>query len=211
MDGLGLKVIGGKEIPSTNMIGAYIAKIHPNLSMNGEIREGMQVIEWNGIPLTGISHDEVSRIIANQIGDEIEVVIRTDINLLQDQQQYGPYNNNNNNMVPGQHPGYYGPQGFGYGPPHDSGFGLPPSGPPSGYPNTGYGQPINMKPQVILQHNHPVDENYTIGYDQYGNRVPHPPPPPPIPPPSVLPIATGPPFPHQAAPHHMMGGGLPHQ
>lgn len=39
-DGLGLKVIGGKEIPGTNMIGAYIAKIHPSLCMNGEIREG---------------------------------------------------------------------------------------------------------------------------------------------------------------------------
>lgn len=39
-DGLGLKVIGGKDIPGTNMIGAYIARIHSNLSMNGEIREG---------------------------------------------------------------------------------------------------------------------------------------------------------------------------
>lgn len=38
-DGLGLKVVGGREIPGTNMIGAYIQKIHPSLSMN-EIREG---------------------------------------------------------------------------------------------------------------------------------------------------------------------------
>ena len=60
----------------------------------------MQVIEWNGIPLTGISHDEVSRIIANQIGDEIEVVIRTDINLLQD--QYGHYNNSSNSKMNGK-------------------------------------------------------------------------------------------------------------
>lgn len=52
----------------------------------------MQVIEWNGIPLTGISHDEVSRIISNQIADEIEVVIRTDINLLMAQNQFGVYN-----------------------------------------------------------------------------------------------------------------------
>ncbi|CAG2177100.1 unnamed protein product, partial [Oppiella nova] len=64
------------------MIGAYIQKIHPSLTMMGEIREGMQVIEWNGIPLTGISHDEVSRIITTQVGDEIEVVIRTDINMM---------------------------------------------------------------------------------------------------------------------------------
>jgi hypothetical protein len=47
---------------------------------------GMQVIEWNGIPLTGISHDEVSHIISTQSGDEIEVVIRTDINLMHDHQ-----------------------------------------------------------------------------------------------------------------------------
>ncbi len=38
-DGLGLKVVGGKDIPGTNMIGAYIERIHPSLSMN-EIREG---------------------------------------------------------------------------------------------------------------------------------------------------------------------------
>lgn len=37
---MGIKVIGGKEIPGTNMIGAYIAKIHPSLSLMGEIREG---------------------------------------------------------------------------------------------------------------------------------------------------------------------------
>jgi hypothetical protein len=70
----------------------------------------MQVIEWNGIPLTGISHDEVSRIISNQVGDEIEVVIRTDINMMQN-----PYQN--------------------------------------------YDQPPAY-PQVILQHNHPIDETH---------------------------------------------------
>lgn len=176
--------------------------------------EGMQVIEWNGIPLTGISHDEVSRIIANQIGDEIEVVIRTDINLLQN--QYGHYNSNN--MAPGPNPGYYGSQGYGYGPPPppDSGYGPPPGPQPPSQPlcysNTGYGQPPsinihqNMKPppsstqpQVILQHNHPVDENYQMVYDQYGNRVPAPLSS------SVLPISTGQPLPH----HHsnMMAGG----
>lgn len=43
-DGLGLKVLGGREIPGTNMIGAYIQKIHPSLSMNGEIREGIKAL-----------------------------------------------------------------------------------------------------------------------------------------------------------------------
>ena len=39
-DGLGLKVVGGREISGTNMIGAYIQNIHPSLSMN-EIKEGL--------------------------------------------------------------------------------------------------------------------------------------------------------------------------
>lgn len=43
-DSFGLKVVGGREIPGTNMIGAYIQKIHPSLSMNGEIREGLLAI-----------------------------------------------------------------------------------------------------------------------------------------------------------------------
>ncbi len=82
---------------------------------------GMQVIEWNGIPLTGISHDEVSRIISNQVGDEIEVVIRTDINMIQS--QYQSYD---------QPPAY---------------------------------------PQVILQHNHPIDDTHQqIAHPQH----PHP-------------------------------------
>ena len=40
-NGLGLKVVGGHEIPGSNMIGAYIQKIHPSLTMMGEIREGI--------------------------------------------------------------------------------------------------------------------------------------------------------------------------
>ncbi len=60
--------------------------------------------------MTGVLHDEVSRIILNQVGDEMEVVIRTDINIMQN--QYQNYD---------QLPAY---------------------------------------PQVILQHNHPIDESY---------------------------------------------------
>ncbi|KAI7693751.1 hypothetical protein SSS_09706, partial [Sarcoptes scabiei] len=59
----------------------------------------MQVIEWNGIPLTGISHDEVSKIISNQFGDEIEVVIRIDINLLSGQCGGHHYGETRTNMM----------------------------------------------------------------------------------------------------------------
>lgn len=147
---------------------------------------GMQVIEWNGIPLTGIAHDEVSRIIANQIGDEIEVVIRTDINLLQGYTDY-----------PGMaQPGSYGYQaGYGY----EAGYYPQPQPPQQHYPGMGPGHhgakmhpggvpippppppPGGPQPQVILQHNHPVDEGLMV-YDQYGKLVPSgmPPPPPPL-------------------------------
>ena len=160
---------------------------------------GMQVIEWNGIPLTGISHDEVSRIIENQIGDEIEVVIRTDINLLSD--QYG-YSEQMPSIVPG-----YGPN-----PNHPSydqssyGYGLESTIPSSGLPSGGSyygsqhapisgpggyqggfqsGQPSaashlmstpylpgplqSSQPQVILQHNHPVEDG--LVYDSYGTKM----------------------------------------
>lgn len=175
----------------------------------------MQVIEWNGIPLTGISHDEVSRIISNQIADEIEVVIRTDINLLMPQNQYGLYN-----MGPphpmygpghGQAPGPVLGQGQGPGPAmyqHGGSYNFessydpntchPPAQPPeSGFyqhqppqtvlpsmvsyngPNNYLTNPLNphpypltksvgQQPQVILQHNHPINEN--LAYNQFGNQ-----------------------------------------
>lgn len=97
------------------------------------------MIEWNGIPLTGISHDEVSRIIANQIGDEIEVVIRTDVNLLSDVQQqpygqqYGQQPGGNQMMMGPNYdgrpppPGPYGPQQGPQGP-YGPQQGQPPPG-----------------------------------------------------------------------------------
>ena len=82
------------------------------------------MIEWNGIPLTGISHDEVSRIISTQVGDEIEVVIRTDINMMANQSYQA------------------------------------------------YEQQPNTYPQVILQHNHPIDESHQQmpGHSQHSHQ-----------------------------------------
>ncbi|NWQ73653.1 PCLO protein, partial [Columbina picui] len=85
-NGLGIRVVGGKEIPgSSGEIGAYIAKILPggNAELTGKLIEGMQVLEWNGIPLTGKTYEEVQSIIIQQSG-EAEICVRLDLNMLSD-------------------------------------------------------------------------------------------------------------------------------
>ncbi|NXY40327.1 PCLO protein, partial [Ceuthmochares aereus] len=84
-NGLGIRVVGGKEIPgSSGEIGAYIAKILPggNAEQTGKLMEGMQVLEWNGIPLTGKTYEEVQSII--QLTGEAEICVRLDLNMLSD-------------------------------------------------------------------------------------------------------------------------------
>ncbi|XP_022254252.1 uncharacterized protein LOC111088429 isoform X2 [Limulus polyphemus] len=86
-NGFGLEIIGGKEIPDNNgMTGAYIAKIYPSVMVDtlGEVAEGDQVLEWNGITLNGKTFEEVKRIIASS-EDEVEMVIRSDLNVLKPQ------------------------------------------------------------------------------------------------------------------------------
>uniref|UniRef100_A0A8C3PFD0 Protein piccolo n=1 Tax=Chrysemys picta bellii TaxID=8478 RepID=A0A8C3PFD0_CHRPI len=85
-NGLGIRVVGGKEIPGNNgEIGAYIAKILPGGSaeQTGKLMEGMQVLEWNGIPLTARTYEEVQSIISQQNG-EAEICVRLDLNMLSD-------------------------------------------------------------------------------------------------------------------------------
>ncbi|KFW70169.1 Protein piccolo, partial [Pygoscelis adeliae] len=85
-NGLGIRVVGGKEIPgSSGEIGAYIAKVLPggNAEQTGKLIEGMQVLEWNGIPLTGKTYEEVQSIIIQQSG-EAEICVRLDLNMLSD-------------------------------------------------------------------------------------------------------------------------------
>lgn len=77
-----MRVIGGKTVPNTSgMIGAFVAKILPGgvVDTLGEVKEGNQVLEWNGIPLTGKTHDEVQQVIKSTLAlDEVEVIIRAD-------------------------------------------------------------------------------------------------------------------------------------
>lgn len=89
-----MRVIGGKPIPNTSgMIGAFVAKILPGgvVDTLGEVREGNQVMEWNGIPLTGKTHDEVQAIIRSSLSlDEVEIIIRADVNVSMDQLMNDP-------------------------------------------------------------------------------------------------------------------------
>uniref|UniRef100_A0A8K9WRX0 Protein piccolo n=1 Tax=Oncorhynchus mykiss TaxID=8022 RepID=A0A8K9WRX0_ONCMY len=72
-NGLGIRVVGGKEVPGTNgHIGAYVAKVLPG-----------GVLEWNELPLTGMTYEEVQGLVVQQCG-EAELCVRLDLNMLAD-------------------------------------------------------------------------------------------------------------------------------
>uniref|UniRef100_A0A914I3J2 Uncharacterized protein n=1 Tax=Globodera rostochiensis TaxID=31243 RepID=A0A914I3J2_GLORO len=79
---LGIRVVGGKKL-SNGDLGAFItmldtSKAHETL---GELREGDQILEWNGVLLGGKTFEEVERVIqASNLG-EIELIVRSRRNL----------------------------------------------------------------------------------------------------------------------------------
>ncbi|KAM6895735.1 protein piccolo [Xenentodon cancila] len=83
-NGLGIRVVGGKDVPgSDGEIGAYVAKVLPGgaAEQTGKILEGMQVLEWNGVLLTGKTYEEVQGLVG-QLCNEAEVCVRLDLNML---------------------------------------------------------------------------------------------------------------------------------
>ncbi|XP_064175591.1 protein piccolo-like [Anguilla rostrata] len=85
-NGLGIRVVGGKEIPgSSGDIGAYIAKVMPGgaAEQMGQIVEGMQVLEWNGVPLTGKTYEDVQSLVGQQCSGA-ELCVRLDLNMVSD-------------------------------------------------------------------------------------------------------------------------------
>ncbi|XP_040886268.1 protein piccolo [Toxotes jaculatrix] len=83
-NGLGIRIVGGKEVPGSNGdIGAYVAKVLPGgaAEQTGKILEGMQVLEWNGVLLTGKTYEEVQGLVG-QPCNEAEVCVRLDLNML---------------------------------------------------------------------------------------------------------------------------------
>lgn len=80
--GIGMKIVGGKQISGgpAGHVGAFVAAIYKGGvadQLHGELQEGDQILEWNGIPLTGKTYEEVHALISllNDNG-EIELVIR---------------------------------------------------------------------------------------------------------------------------------------
>ncbi|XP_069375664.1 protein piccolo isoform X8 [Paralichthys olivaceus] len=85
-NGLGIRVVGGKEVPGSNGdIGAYVAKVLPGgaAEQTGKILEGMQVLEWNSVLLTGKTYEEVQGLVGQPCNDA-EVCVRLDLNMLAD-------------------------------------------------------------------------------------------------------------------------------
>ncbi|XP_014837893.1 PREDICTED: protein piccolo isoform X4 [Poecilia mexicana] len=83
-NGLGIRIVGGKEVPGGNGdIGAYVAKVLPGgaAEQTGKILEGMQVLEWNGVQLTGKTYEEVQGLVG-QLCNEAELCVRLDLNML---------------------------------------------------------------------------------------------------------------------------------
>ncbi|CAK5046700.1 unnamed protein product [Meloidogyne enterolobii] len=72
---LGIRVVGGKRMPNGDL-GAFISSVDKSCAqeMLGELVEGDQVLEWNGVLLSGKTYEEVERIIQAGTG-EIEMIV----------------------------------------------------------------------------------------------------------------------------------------
>ncbi|XP_060584421.1 microtubule-associated protein futsch-like isoform X3 [Ruditapes philippinarum] len=78
-NGVGMRIVGGKNIPGTSCVGAFVATIFKGGvadQLHGEVNEGDQILEWNGIELTGRSYEEVQQIISQAPNGEVELVIK---------------------------------------------------------------------------------------------------------------------------------------
>ncbi|KAH7937674.1 hypothetical protein HPB49_014401 [Dermacentor silvarum] len=71
--GLGVRVVGGKRM-SNGQLGAYVARVSRPDTL-GQLSEGDRVLEWNGVPLTGKTYEQVQRIMdTHTTGDEANAV-----------------------------------------------------------------------------------------------------------------------------------------
>ncbi|CDW54303.1 protein vertebrate piccolo [Trichuris trichiura] len=83
--GLGMRVIGGKILPgSDSELVTYVAAVYKGglVDLMGEVKEGDQILEWNGIQLNGKTYEEVQKVIDSTEG-EVEILIKSGANLNQ--------------------------------------------------------------------------------------------------------------------------------
>uniref|UniRef100_A0A0N5B6S9 PDZ domain-containing protein n=1 Tax=Strongyloides papillosus TaxID=174720 RepID=A0A0N5B6S9_STREA len=74
---LGLKVVGGHKTPM-GRLGAFITKIKPGsiADVVGHLKPGDEVLEWNGICLQNMIHEQVYEVINNSKNDQtIELIV----------------------------------------------------------------------------------------------------------------------------------------
>ncbi|XP_072936101.1 regulating synaptic membrane exocytosis protein 2 isoform X2 [Epargyreus clarus] len=74
---LGLKVVGGKLLPDGTR-GAIVEKVKKGsiADLEGQVRIGDEVLQWNGVPLQGRTNDEVATVVANSKHDShVELVV----------------------------------------------------------------------------------------------------------------------------------------
>ncbi|CAD5219158.1 unnamed protein product [Bursaphelenchus okinawaensis] len=74
---LGFRVTGGKRLYNGELA-AYVTAVNRSKAYEtlGEIKEGDQVLEWNGVLLRGKTFEEVERII-NATSGEVEIVVKS--------------------------------------------------------------------------------------------------------------------------------------
>ncbi|XP_039765697.1 regulating synaptic membrane exocytosis protein 2 isoform X13 [Pararge aegeria] len=74
---LGLKVVGAKMLPDGTR-GAIVEKVKKGsiADLEGQLRIGDEVLQWNGVPLQGRSAEEVAAVVANSKHDShVELVV----------------------------------------------------------------------------------------------------------------------------------------
>ncbi|KAL3317562.1 hypothetical protein Ciccas_003783 [Cichlidogyrus casuarinus] len=76
-NGLGMRIMGG-QIRADGQLGTFVEEIlidGPAEHLHGEILEGDEILEWNGISLIGKTFEEVQNMIGAPT-EEIELVVR---------------------------------------------------------------------------------------------------------------------------------------
>ncbi|XP_037090982.1 regulating synaptic membrane exocytosis protein 1-like, partial [Pollicipes pollicipes] len=72
--GVGMKLVGGKLTPSGET-GAFVGKIYKGgvIDLLGQLKEGDEIVEWNGTCLRGKTYEEVQKILSEST-QEIEIL-----------------------------------------------------------------------------------------------------------------------------------------
>ncbi|ETN69913.1 C2 domain protein, partial [Necator americanus] len=75
---LGIRVVGGKRMPNGEL-GAFVSAVNQAKynQILGEVKEGDQVLEWNGVLLNGKTFEEVERIVNSSSG-EVEIILKSE-------------------------------------------------------------------------------------------------------------------------------------